>query len=165
MKKINKLWVLIFLSICLNANEDTSSSLTRQKFEVMELKKELNNFYNEKEQEYQERKKELEGILVQIQKEKTEIKNLHDKNLETLQIIKLEIENKTSKIYNGMKAKNAADIFNQMMSEGKIDDVFDILTKLKESNVTQIMKFLTIENASMITQKIENFSVEKQKKE
>lgn len=48
MKKINKLWVLIFLSICLNANEDTSSSLTRQKFEVMELKKELNNFYNEK---------------------------------------------------------------------------------------------------------------------
>ena len=165
MKKINKLWVLIFLSICLNANEDTSSSLTRQKFEVMELKKELNNFYNEKEQEYQERKKELEGILVQIQKEKTEIKNLHDKNLETLQIIKLEIENKTSKIYNGMKAKNAADIFNQMIGEGKIDDVFDIILKLKESNVTQIMKFLSVPNASILTQMLENFNINKEKKD
>ena len=64
-----------------------------------------------------------------------------------------------------MKPKNAADIFNQMIGEGKIEDVFDIIIKLKENNVTQIMKFLTIENASMITQKIENFSVEKQKKE
>ena len=165
MKKINKLWVLIFLSICLNANEDTSSSLTRQKFEVMELKKELNNFYNEKEQEYQERKKELEGILVQIQKEKTEIKNLHDKNLETLQIIKLEIENKTSKIYNQMKPKIAADIFNQMIGEGKIDDVFDIILKLKESNVTQIMKFLSVPNASILTQMLENFNINKEKKD
>ena len=64
-----------------------------------------------------------------------------------------------------MKPKNAADIFNQMIGEGKIEDVFDIMVKLKENNVTQIMKFLTIENASMITQKIENFSAEKQKKE
>ena len=30
-------------------------------------KKELNNFYNEKETEYQQRKKELENILAQIQ--------------------------------------------------------------------------------------------------
>ena len=161
---ISKLCILILMTLSINA-EETSSSLTRQKFEVIELKKELNNFYKEKEQEYQERKKELESILAQIQKEKSGIKNLHDKNLEILQDIKLEVENKTSKIYNSMKPKNAADIFNQMIGEGKIEDVFDIMIKLKENNVTQIMKFLTIENASMITQKIENFSVEKQKKE
>ena len=165
MKKINKLWVLIFLSICLNANEDTSSSLTRQKFEVIELKKELNNFYKEKEQEYQERKKELESILAQIQKEKSGIKNLHDKNLEILQDIKLEIESKTSKIYNSMKPKIAADIFNQMISEGKIDDVFDILIKLKESNVTQIMKFLSVSNASVVTQMLENYNIKNEKKD
>ena len=145
--------------------EETSSSLTKQRIEVMDLKKELNIFYKEKETEYQQRKKELEGILAQIEKERNDIKNLHDKNLEILQDIKLEVENKTSKIYNSMKPKNAADIFNQMIGEGKIEDVFDIMIKLKENNVTQIMKFLTIENASMITQKIENFSVEKQKKE
>ena len=145
--------------------EETSSSLTKQRIEVMDLKKELNIFYKEKETEYQQRKKELEGILAQIEKERNDIQKLHDKNLEILQDIKLEVENKTSKIYNSMKPKNAADIFNQMIGEGKIEDVFDIMIKLKENNVTQIMKFLTIENASMITQKIENFSVEKQKKE
>ena len=147
------------------AVEETSSSLTKQRIEVMDLKKELNIFYKEKETEYQQRKKELEGILSQIEKERNDIQKLHDKNLEILQDIKLEVENKTSKIYNSMKPKNAADIFNQMIGEGKIEDVFDIMIKLKENNVTQIMKFLTIENASMITQKIENFSVEKQKKE
>ena len=145
--------------------EETSSSLTKQRIEVINIKKELNIFYKEKETEYQQRKKELEGILSQIKKERNAVQKLHDKNLEILQDIKLEVENKTSKIYNSMKPKNAADIFNQMIGEGKIEDVFDIMIKLKENNVTQIMKFLTIENASMITQKIENFSVEKQKKE
>ena len=162
---INKLCILILLSLFLNAKDETSSSLTRQKFEVMELKKELNDFYNEKEQEYQERKQELEGILAQIEKEKNEIKNLHDKNLEILQDIKLSVESKTSKIYNGMKAKIAADIFNQMISEGKTEDVFDIIIKLKESNVTQIMKFLSVANASLITQMLENFNIKNEKKD
>lgn len=162
---ISKLSILILISLFLNANEETSNSLTRQKFEVIELKKELNDFYNEKEQEYQERKKELEGILSQIEKEKNEIKNLHDKNLEILQDIKLAVESKTSKIYNAMKPKIAADIFNQMIGEGKIDDVFDIIIKLKESNVTQIMKFLSVANASIITQMLENFNIKNEKKD
>ena len=34
------------------AVEETSSSLTKQRIEVMDLKKELNNFYKEKETEY-----------------------------------------------------------------------------------------------------------------
>ena len=145
------------------AVEETSSSLTKQRIEVMDLKKELNNFYKEKETEYQQRKKELEGILAQIEKERSQIQKLRDENLQILQDIKLEVESKTSKIYNTMKPKNAADIFNQMIGEGKIEDVFDIMIKLKENNVTQIMKFLTIENASMITQKIENYSTQTQK--
>ena len=82
-----------------------------------------------------------------------------------MQDIKLQVESKTSKIYNSMKPKNAADIFNQMISEGKIDDVFDIVLKLKESNVTQIMKFLSVSNASILTQMLENYSVENEKKD
>lgn len=161
---INKILIVLLLAFYMYA-EETSSSLTRQKIEVMELKKELNNFYNEKEKEYQDRKKELENILSQIEKERNEIKKLHDKNLEILQDIKQEVESKTSKIYNAMKPKNAADIFNQMISEGKIEDVFDIILKLKENNVTQIMKFLSVPNASIITQKLENYNIEKQKKD
>lgn len=153
------------MSFFLHANEESSSNLTKQKFEVIELKKELNEFYNEKEQEYQERKKELENILSQIEKEKNEIKKIHDKNLEILQDIKLTIESKTSKIYNSMKPKIAADIFNQMIGEGKIDDVFDIILKLKESNVTQIMKFISVPNASIITQMLGNYNVKNEKKD
>ncbi len=155
----------MIFALFLNAADETSSGLTKQKIEVMELKKELNNFYNEKEEEYQDRKKELENILLQIQKEKAQIQKLHDANLEILKDIKLEVESKVSKIYNGMKPKNVADIFNQMMSEGKIEDVFDIIIKLKENNVTQIMKFISVSNASILTEKLENYKVTNDKKE
>ncbi len=155
----------IFFTISLFAAEDTSSSLTKQKIEVVELKKQLNNFYNEKETEYQQRKKELENILSQIEKEKNKIQKLRDENTEILNIIKQEVENKTTKIYNSMKPKNAADIFNQMIGEGKIDDVFDIIVKLKENNVTQIMKFLSVSNASLLTEKFKNYNSENLKKE
>jgi flagellar motility protein MotE (MotC chaperone) len=159
------LLLIICFGTFLFAAEETSSSLTKQRIEVMELKKELNNFYNEKETEYQQRKKELEGILAQIEKEKKDIQKLHDDNLETLKDIKNEVVTKTSKIYNAMKPKNAADIFNQMIGEGKIDDVFDIILKLKENNVTQIMKFLSVSNASIITEKLENYNKKDEKKE
>ena len=46
--------------------------------EVLELKNELNNFYNEKEKEYQRQKKELEDILTKIEQEKAEIKRLYE---------------------------------------------------------------------------------------
>ncbi len=158
-------YIFIFIGTFLFAAEETSSSLTKQRIEVMELKKELNNFYNEKEKEYQQRKKDLENILAQIEKEKSSTQKLHDKNLEILKDIKQEVESKTAKIYNTMKAKNAADIFNQMIGEGKIEDVFDIMIKLKENNVTQIMKFLSVSNASLITERLENYNVNNEKKE
>ncbi|MFX4233850.1 MotE family protein [Aliarcobacter butzleri] len=154
----------IFFVIQINAVE-TSSSLTRQKMEVLELKNELNNFYNEKEKEYQTQKKELENLLAQIEKEKAETKRLHDKNLALLKDIRAEVQSKTVKIYDGMKAKNAAEIFDQMINEGKIEDVFDIILRLRESNVTQILKFLTVTNASRLTQKLEKYNLDKDKKD
>ncbi|WP_198304565.1 hypothetical protein [Arcobacter vandammei] len=155
---MNKIIIIfaIFFVIFLNAQE-TSSSLTRQKLEVLELKKELNNFYEEKEKEYQENKKELEDILAQIEKEKNEIKTLHDRNEEVLKEIKLEVDSKIAKIYNAMKAKNAAEIFDNMISEGKIDDVFAIILRLKENNVTQILKFMDISHSSIITHLLEDY--------
>ena len=154
----------IFFVVQINAVE-TSSSLTRQKMEVLELKNELNNFYNEKEKEYQSQKKELENLLAQVEKEKAETKRLHDKNLALLKDIRAEVQSKTVKIYDGMKAKNAAEIFDQMINEGKIEDVFDIILRLRESNVTQILKFLTVTNASRLTQKLEKYNLDKDKKD
>lgn len=146
----------IFFTMFVNAQE-TSSSLTRQKLEVLELKKEFQNFYDEKEKEYQDNKKELEDILTQIEKEKNEIKALHEKNSQVLKEIKLEVDTKVAKIYNAMKAKNAAQIFDNMISEGKIDDVFAIILRLKENNVTQILKFMDISHSSIVTHLLEDY--------
>ncbi len=156
---IRVLALIISLLVSSLTAQETSSSLTRQKLEVLELKKELTNFYEEKESEYQENKKELEDILTQIEKEKKEIKELHDRNALLLKEIKLEIDSKTAKIYNNMKAKNAADIFNNMIADGKIDDVFAIILRIKETQATQILKFLTVENSSIITYMLEEYKL------
>ena len=162
---INKILIVIFFSLSLNAAIETSSSLTKQKMEVLELKNELNNFYNEKEKEYQRQKKELEDVLTKIEQEKAEIKRLYEKNDETLKDIRAEVVKKSIRIFELMKAKVAAEIFDQMILEGKIEDVFDIIVRLKDSNVSNIMKTMSVENSSRLVQKLERYNKDKQKRD
>ena len=162
---INKVLIVIVFSLSLNAAVETSSSLTKQKMEVLELKNELNNFYNEKEKEYQKQKKELEDILTKIEQEKAEIKRLYEKNDETLKDIRAEVVKKSIRIFELMKAKVAAEIFDQMILEGKIEDVFDIIVILKYSNVSNIMKTMSVENSSRLVQKLERYNKDKQKRD
>ena len=133
--------------------------------EVLELKNELNNFYNEKEKEYQKQKKELEDILTKIEQEKAEIKRLYEKNDEILKEIRSEVVKKSIRVFELMKAKVAAEIFDQMILEGKIDDVFDIIVRLKEANVSNIMKTMSLENSSRLIQKLERYNKDKQKRD
>ena len=162
---INKVLIVIVFSLSLNAAVETSSSLTKQKMEVLELKNELNNFYNEKEKEYQRQKKELEDILTKIEQEKAEIKRLYEKNDEILKEIRSEVVKKSIRVFELMKAKVAAEIFDQMILEGKIDDVFDIIIRLKEANVSNIMKTMSLENSSRLIQKLERYNKDKQKRD
>ena len=162
---INKILIIIVFSLSLNAAVETSSSLTKQKMEVLELKNELNNFYNEKEKEYQRQKKELEDILTKIEQEKAEIKRLYEKNDEILKEIRSEVVKKSIRVFELMKAKVAAEIFDQMILEGKIDDVFDIIVRLKEANVSNIMKTMSLENSSRLIQKLERYNKDKQKRD
>ena len=133
--------------------------------EVLELKNELNNFYNEKEKEYQRQKKELEDILTKIEQEKAEIKRLYEKNDEILKEIRSEVVKKSIRVFELLKAKVAAEIFDQMILEGKIDDVFDIIVRLKDSNVSNIMKTMSVENSSRLVQKLERYNKDKQKRD
>ena len=162
---INKILIVIVFSLSLNAAIETSSSLTKQKMEVLELKNELNNFYNEKEKEYQRQKKELEEILTKTEQEKAEIKRLYEKNDEILKEIRYEVVKKSIRVFELMKAKVAAEIFDQMILEGKIDDVFDIIVRLKEANVSNIMKTMSLENSSRLIQKLERYNKDKQKRD
>ena len=162
---INKVLIVIVFSLSLNAAIETSSSLTKQKMEVLELKNELNKFYNEKEKEYQRQKKELEDILTKIEQEKAEIKRLYEKNDEILKEIRSEVVKKSIRVFELMKAKVAAEIFDQMILEGKIEDVFDIIVRLKDSNVSNIMKTMSVENSSRLVQKLERYNKDKQKRD
>ena len=157
--------ILLFSFISLNAQEVNSATLVKQRIEIRELKKDLNNFYNKKEKEYQTRKKELETLLAKIEKEKKEIKALRDENKQLLNNIKGEVESKTANIYNKMKPKIAAEIFNQMIREGKIEDVFDIIITLKEAKVTSLMKYISPENASLLTQMLQDYKINNIKEE
>jgi len=159
-----KYFIIVLFSFSLlfaqTKENETSSYLTKQKLEVKELKKELNLFYNQKEKEYQDRKKELDDILKKIQSEKNAIQQIHDDNRKILDDINGVVQSKTTKIYNAMKPKIAAKIFDAMIAEDKIEDVFDIILKLKERNVTSLMKFLSVQNAAILTEMLENYNVE-----
>jgi len=100
--------------------------------------------------------------LAKIEKEKKSIQSLHNKNIQTLKDIEGLVQSKTSKIYNKMKPKIAAGIFNLMINEGKVEDVFDIILKLKENKVTSLMKFLSTKNASKLTQMLKDYKVDNQ---
>jgi flagellar motility protein MotE (MotC chaperone) len=144
-------------------SEDSSSAFIKEKIEIKELKKELNSFYNTKEKEYKDRKKELDMILSNVRREKAEIKSLHDKNLAILQDIKQTVESKTAKVYNSMKPKIASTIFNEMINDGNIEDVFDIILKLKEKNITLLMKYLSVPNAAKLTLMLKNYKIDNTK--
>ncbi|MGM0519311.1 MAG: hypothetical protein ACQERD_06690 [Campylobacterota bacterium] len=157
--------ILLNITYYANAAKEDSSYLTKQKLEIQELKKELNTFYNQKEKEYQERKKELEDILKKIESNKAQIESIKDENAQILEDINKSVENKITVIYNKMKAKTAAAIFNQMMAQGEIEDVFDIIVRLKEKNITQMMRYLSVQNAAKLTQMFENYDVNEEKGE
>lgn len=161
---IKTISILLLLFIGLNAQEQrvTSAALIKQKIEVKELKKELNNFYNKKEKEYQERKKELLDLIKKVENEKNAVAKIRDENLELLKDINGEVQSKTSKIYNKMKPKVAASIFNEMINSGKVEDVFDIILRLKENNVTSLMKFLSPKNAAMLTIMLKDYRAKNQ---
>lgn len=157
--------LVIFLVFSFAYTKDDMASLKKEKLEIQTLKKDLNTFYNKKEKEYKEKKKKLDSLFQQIQKEKQEIKELNDNNQKLLNNIKQIVVDKTAKIFNGMKAKIAAQIFDKMIDEGKIEDVFDIILKLKEKKITVIMRYLNITNASILTQMLKNYAPDEKNKE
>ena len=156
-----KIVIAFFLmTSLLSAATGESSSLVKQRKEVMDLKKELNEFYIKKEKEYQKQKLDIKKLLAQVENEKREIEELYNRNKNILNDIEGAIGSKTSKIYNSMKPKRAALIFDKMIEDGKIEDVFDIILKLKEKKVTLLLNSISVENAAILTQMLENYSIE-----
>lgn len=150
--------LIIFFNICF-AETMQEGEFVKEKQEIAALKAELTDFYKQKEEEYLQRKKELEDLLSTINSQKQEIKDLYDKNKKILDDIEGKVASKTTTIYNSMKPKIAAGVFSQMIDDGKINDVFDIILKLKEKKVTQLMRYLGPENSAILTKMLHDYKV------
>ena len=160
-EKMYKLGFLFFIMFSSSVFCDVieEANMAKEKKEIIELKKELTQFYDTKEAEYQKNKKELEDLLAKIESQRNETKRLHEETQQMIQDIEGKVASKTAKIYNSMKPKIAAEIFDKMIKDGKIKDVFDIIIKLNEKNVTLIFRYLSVENASDLTEMLKNYKI------
>jgi len=167
MKYIKKSVVfLIFLFLynsSLFAKIPQQSELYKQKQELLNIKDELNEFYEMKELEYQKNKKELEKIQKEIEQHEANIKKIKDQNQKILDEINRTITSKAMLMYDKMKLGVVINVFNEMINKGKIDEVFDIMLRMKNKRVMKILKKLDTKTTTILMEKMR--IIKNQKKE
>lgn len=136
----------------------------KEKQELIVLKQELNDFYNKKEAIYLSHKKDLENILAQIELTKQDITTIKKDNQKIKDEITGVISDKTITMYNKLKVKVVLDIFNQMVSDGNIDEVFNIIIKLKQKRVLELLKKFDIPTKTMIMSKMRSYQFKQKAK-
>ena len=149
--------IILILVIYFNvgyAITSNESSLYKEKQELMAVKDELNEFYEIKELEYQKNKAELEEIQKNIKLDEESIQNTKKQNQEILDEINRVITSKAMLMYDKMKLSVAISIFNEMIANGEIDEVFDIMIRMKEKRVMKILKKLDTQTSKIIMEKL-----------
>ncbi len=137
-----------------NASLMQEGSLYKEKQELMEIKDELNEFYEIKELEYQKTKAELENIQKDIKKEELSIQKLRDENKQILEEIKRIITTKSMTLYDKMKLGVVVNIFNEMIKNNEINEVFDIMIRMKDKRVMKIMKKFDTQTSTILMKKM-----------
>ncbi|MEA3314511.1 MAG: hypothetical protein U9Q30_01480 [Campylobacterota bacterium] len=152
------LYKIIFLAIITNslsyANLMKDSTLYKEKQELMLIKDELNDFYEAKELDYQKSKAQLEILQKEIKKEEESARALRDENQRILDEMNRVITNKAMLMYDKMKLGVVINVFNDMIKNGKIDEVFDIIIRLKEKRVMKILKKLDPKTTTILMEKM-----------
>jgi|GEM_PF-570133 len=149
--------IFTFLFMCstfLTAAIMEEGSLFKEKQELMEIKDELNEFYEAKELDYQRSKAELEAIQKDIKIEELSIRTLRDENQKILDEIKRVISTKSMTMYDKMKLGIVVNIFNEMIKNGEINEVFDIMIRLKEKRVMKILKKFDTKTSTILMKKM-----------
>jgi len=137
----------------------------KEKQELVLLKQELNDFYDKKEALYQQQKKDVEDILSKIEKRKKEIEDIRDENQKIKDEITRTVVDRTITTYDKMKVKVALDIFNTMIADGKINEVFDIMIRLKQKRILVLLKKFNVETKTILMDKMKKYEYERKQKE
>jgi len=150
-----KILLSVFLLINLSYSATTQEgALYKEKQELIAVKDELNEFYEIKELEYQKNKSELEQLQLDIKSVEKRIENTKDANQKILDEINRVITNKAMIMYDKMKLGVVVNVFNEMIENGEIDEVFDIMMRMKEKRVMKILKKIDTKTSTILMKKM-----------
>ena len=152
------IFLSIGLSLSLNATIMAEGEFYKEKQELIVLKKELNDFYEKKEAKYQVQKQEIDQILAEIKAQKAEIEKIKNINKKQIDDVNQQVTSRAIKMYDKMKVKVVLDIFNKMIADGNMDEVFDVMIKLKEKRVMEILKKISIDSKTILMTRFRNYN-------
>jgi flagellar motility protein MotE (MotC chaperone) len=155
--KLLFIFLFVFLQHSVNAAVMQEGEFVKQKRELSKLKKELDDFYKLKEKEYQQNKQELQAIDLNIKKQLEEVKLTKEENQKILDEIEMQVVSKAMKLYGKMKVKIVHKILQEKIDNGNINDVFDIIIRLKEKRVMKLMKMFDTKTSTELMNMISDY--------
>ena len=156
MKKVILLFLIIFVTNTY-AVVMQEGEFVKQRAELEKLKKELDEFYNIKEKEYKKNKQSIDKVNLNIQSQLEEIKKIKQKNQKILDEIENKIVSKAMKLYSKMKPKLVKKILQKKIDSGDINEVFDIMVRLKEKRVMKLLKMFDVETSTQLMNMISKY--------
>ena len=152
---IGKILLSTFLLLNISYAASTKEgALYKEKQELLAVKDELNEFYEIKELEYQKNKAELEQLQKSIKASEKAILKTKNDNQKILDEINRVITDKSMLMYDKMKLGVVINVFNEMIRNGEIDEVFDIMIRMKEKRVMKILKKFDTETSTILMKKM-----------
>lgn len=133
----------------------------KQRQELSKLKEELNEFYKLKENEYKKNKNELLSLNNIMQSNLDKIEETKKQNNKILDEIKLTITSKAMTLYGKMKIKTLKNILEKKIKDGEINNVFEILIRLKDKRVLDLLKKFDTKTSTKLMDMLNNYKKEK----
>ncbi|MDD2698294.1 MAG: hypothetical protein PHF17_05765 [Arcobacteraceae bacterium] len=143
--------------VSLQAAVMQEGEFTKEKAELAKLKKDLDAFYKDKDNEYKKQKAELENINKDIQTKLDKIEAAKVENQKILDQIDGKIADKSMQLYAKMKEKLVYQILQEKINNGNINDVFDIIVRLKEKKVMVLMKMFDVKTATELMNRMKDY--------
>jgi flagellar motility protein MotE (MotC chaperone) len=85
------------------------------------------------------------------------IENTKKENQKILDEIEQKVQSKAMKLYGKMKLKLVYNILQEKIDNGNINDVFDIIIRLKEKRVMKLMKLFDTQTANELMNMISEY--------
>ena len=149
--------ILILIFTYSNARLMEEANFVKETQELTKLKNELDEFYKIKEEEYKKNKSELLKIDKDIQIRLDAITKTKLENKKILDEITLKITSKAMTMYSKMKLKIVKNILEEKINAGQINEVFDIITRLKTKRVMNLLKKFDTQTSTKLMDMLKNY--------